>query len=74
MRLSYWFPVAVIVIGIAALLNFSLLTPLPANGYGRTIYDVHTIFSVLEIPAFASWLGASRRFRKAPSSWLQPGS
>ncbi len=46
MRLSYWFPVAVVVIGVAALYNYALLTPLPANGYGRTIYDVHTILSI----------------------------
>ncbi len=45
MRLSYWLPALVVVIGVAILYSFSL-TPLPANPYGRTIYDVHTTLSV----------------------------
>ncbi len=60
MRLSYWFPVAVVVIGVAALYNFALLTPLPANGYGRTIYDVHTTFSVPGDSSFLVLVGGEQ--------------
>ncbi len=45
LRLSYWFPVVVVIIGVVAVYSLAL-TPLPANGFGRTIYDVHTTFSV----------------------------
>ena len=60
MRLSYWFPVAVVVIGVAALYNYAVLTPLPANGYGRTIYDVHTTFSVPGDSSFLVLVGGEQ--------------
>ena len=46
MRPSYWFPVVVVAVGAMALYSWAVLTPLPANGAGREIYDVHTILSL----------------------------
>ncbi len=60
MRLSYWFPVAVVAIGVAILYSFSL-TPLPANPYGRTIYDVHTTLSVPPDSSLSILVGDDQR-------------
>ncbi|MEE9173653.1 MAG: hypothetical protein V3U30_01595, partial [Thermoplasmata archaeon] len=58
--MSYWFPVVVVVIGVAVLYNFALM-PLPANGYGRTIYDVHTTWSVSPDSSLSILIGDGQR-------------
>lgn len=46
MRWIYLFPLVVVGITAFALFSWAALTPLPANGPGRTIYDVHTVVSL----------------------------
>jgi hypothetical protein len=50
----------VVVIGVAFLYSYSL-TPLPANPYGRTIYDVHTTLSVPPDSSLSILVGGDQR-------------
>ncbi len=51
MKRQFWFPLAAVAVVTLGLYLYVYFTPLPANGYGREIYDVHT---TLAVPANSS--------------------
>ena len=51
MRGVRWLPLAVVAVVALACFAYAASHPLPANGYGRTVYDVDTI---LTVPASSS--------------------
>ncbi len=60
MRISRWLPLIAAALAVLLALNSVITNPLPANGYGRSIHDVH---ETLIVPA-----GSSRTILMAEGS------
>lgn len=51
MKIYRWLPLIAVALAFLVVLSYVVANPLPANGYGRSTYDVHT---TLAIPAGSS--------------------
>lgn len=65
MRWVYLLPIVVVAVGAMVLYGWAQLTPLPANPYGRTIYDVHTTLSVPPDSSLSILVGDDQRIPRS---------
>src|SRR3989442_11756530 len=57
MRTRSWIPLVAVVLAFPLAYAHAVANPLPANGYGHSIYDVHETLTVTEGSTFAVLIG-----------------
>src|SRR2546427_2475565 len=66
MRTRSWIPLVAVVLAFPLAYAHAVANPLPANGYGHSIYDVHETLTVTQGSTFAVLIGGEAVVARGP--------